>query len=71
VTGDIGALGELTFGKPGRNSPGDDPVPPNLVQEDFGYTATLAGLVLSPGGIVSKAMMFMVGRSCVRQVLQN
>jgi MFS transporter, DHA2 family, multidrug resistance protein len=32
------------------------------VQQDFGYTATWAGLVLSPGGIVSMAMMFVVGR---------
>jgi MFS transporter, DHA2 family, multidrug resistance protein len=35
---------------------------PELVQQDFGYTATWAGLVLSPGGLVSMAMMFVVGR---------
>jgi MFS transporter, DHA2 family, multidrug resistance protein len=35
---------------------------PELVQEDFGYTATWAGLVLSPGGIVTMMMMFVVGR---------
>lgn len=35
---------------------------PELVQEDFGYTATWAGLVLSPGGIVTMAMMFVVGQ---------
>ena len=35
---------------------------PQLVQQDFGYTATLAGLVLSPGGVVTMAMMFVVGR---------
>ncbi len=35
---------------------------PALVQEDFGYTATWAGLVLSPGGVVTMAMMFVVGR---------
>ncbi len=35
---------------------------PQLVQEDFGYTATWAGLVLSPGGIVTMLMMFVVGR---------
>ncbi|HKN27161.1 MAG TPA: DHA2 family efflux MFS transporter permease subunit [Roseiarcus sp.] len=35
---------------------------PQLVQEDFGYTATWAGLVLSPGGLVTMAMMFVVGR---------
>src|SRR6201981_1831294 len=35
---------------------------PQLVQQDFGYTATWAGLVLSPGGIVTMAMMFVVGR---------
>jgi MFS transporter, DHA2 family, multidrug resistance protein len=34
---------------------------PLLVQEDFGYTATWAGLVLSPGGLVTMAMMFVVG----------
>ena len=33
-----------------------------LVQQDFGYTATWAGLVLSPGGLVTAAMMFVVGR---------
>ena len=36
---------------------------PLLVQQDFGYTATWAGLVLSPGGLVTMAMMFVVGRS--------
>ncbi len=35
---------------------------PQLVQLDFGYTATWAGLVLSPGGIVTMVMMFVVGR---------
>jgi DHA2 family multidrug resistance protein len=35
---------------------------PQLVQQDFGYTATWAGLVLSPGGVVSMVMMFVVGR---------
>jgi DHA2 family multidrug resistance protein len=35
---------------------------PELVQVDFGYTATWAGLVLSPGGIVTMVMMFVVGR---------
>jgi MFS transporter, DHA2 family, multidrug resistance protein len=35
---------------------------PELVQQDFGYTATWAGLVLSPGGVVTMVMMFMVGR---------
>ncbi len=35
---------------------------PQLVQEVFGYTATLAGLVLSPGGLVTMVMMFVVGR---------
>jgi MFS transporter, DHA2 family, multidrug resistance protein len=34
---------------------------PNLVQADFGYTALWAGLVLSPGGVVTMAMMFVVG----------
>jgi DHA2 family multidrug resistance protein len=35
---------------------------PQLVQQNFGYTATLAGLVLSPGGLVTMVMMFVVGR---------
>src|ERR1700684_3541048 len=35
---------------------------PRLVQQDFGYTATWAGLVLSPGGVVTMVMMFVVGR---------
>jgi MFS transporter, DHA2 family, multidrug resistance protein len=35
---------------------------PLLVQQDFGYTATWAGLVLSPGGLVTMVMMFVVGR---------
>jgi MFS transporter, DHA2 family, multidrug resistance protein len=35
---------------------------PQLVQQDFGYTATWAGLLLSPGGAVTMGMMFVVGR---------
>src|SRR5271156_2788412 len=35
---------------------------PELVQQDFGYTATWAGLMLSPGGLVTMVMMFVVGR---------
>jgi DHA2 family multidrug resistance protein len=35
---------------------------PLLVQQDFGYTATWAGLVLSPGGLVTMAMMLLIGR---------
>jgi MFS transporter, DHA2 family, multidrug resistance protein len=35
---------------------------PELVQQDFGYTATWAGLVLSPGGVVTMVMMFVTGR---------
>ena len=34
---------------------------PLLVQSDFGYTATWAGLLLTPGGLVTMAMMFVVG----------
>lgn len=34
---------------------------PQLVQELFGYTAEWAGLVLSPGGIITMFMMFVVG----------
>jgi MFS transporter, DHA2 family, multidrug resistance protein len=35
---------------------------PQLVQQNFGYTATWAGLLLSPGGVVTMVMMFVVGR---------
>jgi MFS transporter, DHA2 family, multidrug resistance protein len=35
---------------------------PQLVQDGFGYTASWAGLVLSPGGLVTMAMMFVTGR---------
>ncbi len=35
---------------------------PLLVQQNFGYTATWAGLVLSPGGVVTMMMMFANGR---------
>src|SRR5271168_3445212 len=34
---------------------------PLMVQTNFGYTATWAGLVLSPGGVVTMVMMFAVG----------
>jgi DHA2 family multidrug resistance protein len=35
---------------------------PQLLQEYFGYTATWAGLALSPGGIVTAMMMVVAGR---------
>jgi DHA2 family multidrug resistance protein len=35
---------------------------PQLLQERYGYTATLAGLVISPGGMVTMCMMVVVGR---------
>jgi len=35
---------------------------PQLVQQDFGYTATWAGLLMSPGGLVSMVMFMVVGR---------
>ncbi len=35
---------------------------PLMVQQLFGYTATWAGLVLSPGGVVTMMMMLIVGR---------
>jgi DHA2 family multidrug resistance protein len=35
---------------------------PQVLQENFGYTATWAGLALSPGGLVTMVMMFMVGQ---------
>jgi DHA2 family multidrug resistance protein len=34
---------------------------PQLVQEEFGYDATLAGLSLSPGGLMTMAMMPIAG----------
>jgi DHA2 family multidrug resistance protein len=34
---------------------------PQLVQEDFGFTATLSGLVLAPGGLVMIVMMMVAG----------
>lgn len=34
---------------------------PQLVQANLGYTATWAGLMLSPGGLVTMIMMFVVG----------
>jgi DHA2 family multidrug resistance protein len=35
---------------------------PQILQEDFGYTATLAGLAISPGGLVTMCMFIVVGR---------
>ena len=35
---------------------------PQILQEYYGYTATIAGLALSPGGIVTMAMMFVIGQ---------
>jgi DHA2 family multidrug resistance protein len=35
---------------------------PQILQEDFGYTATLAGLAISPGGLVTMVMFIVVGR---------
>jgi MFS transporter, DHA2 family, multidrug resistance protein len=35
---------------------------PQLVQAEYGYTATWAGLALSPGGVVTAIMMPIVGR---------
>ncbi len=35
---------------------------PELLQQYYGYTATWAGLALSPGGMVTMMMMFVVGR---------
>ncbi len=39
---------------------------PQLTQEDFGYTATWAGLALSPGGLVTVAAMVAVGQLSAR-----
>jgi MFS transporter, DHA2 family, multidrug resistance protein len=35
---------------------------PQLLQTDYGYTATLSGMAVSPGGAVTMVMMFVVGR---------
>ena len=35
---------------------------PQILQEFYGYTATIAGLALSPGGMVTMLMMFVVGQ---------
>jgi MFS transporter, DHA2 family, multidrug resistance protein len=35
---------------------------PQLLQEQFGYTATWAGLAISPGGVVTMGMMLVVSR---------
>jgi DHA2 family multidrug resistance protein len=35
---------------------------PQLLQDQFGYTATWAGLAISPGGVVTMGMMLIVGR---------
>ena len=35
---------------------------PELVQEDFGYTATWAGVLIAPGGVVAMVMSFVGGR---------
>ena len=35
---------------------------PQLLQDQFGYTATWAGLAISPGGAVTMGMMIIVGR---------
>ncbi len=35
---------------------------PQVLQENFGYTATWAGLALSPGGLITMFMMFVAGR---------
>lgn len=35
---------------------------PQVLQENYGYTATWAGLALSPGGLVTMVMMFVTGR---------
>ena len=35
---------------------------PQMMQDTFNYTATLAGLAISPGGLVTMGMMLVVGR---------
>jgi DHA2 family multidrug resistance protein len=35
---------------------------PQMLQENYGYTATLSGLALSRGGMVTMVMMIVVGR---------
>jgi MFS transporter, DHA2 family, multidrug resistance protein len=41
---------------------GTTQIMPQLLQEDFGYTATLAGLAISPGAAATMLMMVVVGR---------
>ena len=43
---------------------------PQLLQDQYNYTATLAGLAISPGGAVTMVMMVVVGRlgSCSRDI---
>ena len=43
---------------------------PQILQEYFGYTATLAGLAISPGGLVTMVMMFVVGRLSGRRAAE-
>lgn len=35
---------------------------PQILQDNYGYTATLAGLAISPGGLVTMGMFVLVGR---------
>ena len=39
---------------------------PLLLQTNYGYTATWAGLALSPGGLVTMVMMFVIGAISTR-----
>jgi len=41
---------------------------PQLVQQDFAYTATWAGLVLSPGGVVSETCLYSLPEQRLGQI---
>jgi len=66
---DIGLLGRRQFGAcfilmlgTGAIVISTTQILPQLLQTELNYTATLAGLVLSPGGVVTMIMMPIVGR---------
>ena len=44
---------------------------PQIVQDQYGYTATLAGLVLLPGGIVTVVVTMLNGRVIETRVQPN
>ena len=57
------ALHSLVLGATGAILYATTQFMPLLLQTDFGCTATWAGLALSPGGIVTMVMMFVIGNT--------